>query len=175
MIQKVANTAQKGFPSWSCDAVFLAHFVFCSSEEKKTVKKCEPLRQCRASLTVVAAATTCELPSPGSQRLTVMRASLVLDIATATLAKQLSTFFAEHGIIWCGMSLWSFGINCPGCVPSHPLAHPSLLACRAKWELENTLMLCQQCSATAKTLVYAQHCFGHKSRTRCHKGCHEEN
>ena len=36
----------------------------------------------------------------------------------------LLAFVAEHGIIWCGISLWPDWVSCHGCVPSQPLAHP---------------------------------------------------
>ena len=36
--------------------------------------------------------------------------------------------YAEHDVIWYGVSLWSVGVSCPGCVPSQLLVHPSLLA-----------------------------------------------
>jgi len=32
--------------------------------------------------------------------------------------------YAEYDTIWYGISLWSVGVSCPGCVPSQPLAHP---------------------------------------------------
>ena len=31
---------------------------------------------------------------------------------------------AECDAIWSGISLWSVGVSCPGCVPSQDLAHP---------------------------------------------------
>jgi len=33
------------------------------------------------------------------------------------------SFTAEHGTVWCGMSLWSVGVRCPQCVPSQRLLH----------------------------------------------------
>jgi len=33
-------------------------------------------------------------------------------------------FVAEHDIVWYGISLWSVGISCPGCVLSQLLVHP---------------------------------------------------
>jgi len=33
-------------------------------------------------------------------------------------------YIAEHDIIQYGISLWSVGVSCPGCVPSHLLVHP---------------------------------------------------
>lgn len=35
---------------------------------------------------------------------------------------------AECDVLWHGISLGSVQVICPGCVPSHCLAHPSLIA-----------------------------------------------
>ena len=32
-------------------------------------------------------------------------------------------FITEHDVIWYGISLWSAGVSCPGCVPSQSPAH----------------------------------------------------
>lgn len=32
--------------------------------------------------------------------------------------------YAEYDDIWCGISLWSFGVICPSCVVSQILMHP---------------------------------------------------
>jgi len=39
-----------------------------------------------------------------------------------------SAFIAEHNVIRSGISLWSGGVTCPGCVPSQFLVHPNLHA-----------------------------------------------
>ena len=33
--------------------------------------------------------------------------------------------YTEHDAIWCGISRWSVGVSCPGCVPSQFLVHPA--------------------------------------------------
>ena len=35
----------------------------------------------------------------------------------------LPTLYAEHDIIWYGISLWPIGFSCPGCVPSQLFVH----------------------------------------------------
>ena len=32
--------------------------------------------------------------------------------------------YAEHDVIWYGISLWSVGVSSPSCVPSQLLVHP---------------------------------------------------
>jgi len=34
------------------------------------------------------------------------------------------SFTDEHDVLWCGISLWSAGVSCPGCVHSQLLLHP---------------------------------------------------
>jgi len=38
----------------------------------------------------------------------------------------LLAFVAKRGVIGQGRSLWSVWVNCPGYIPSQPLAHPKL-------------------------------------------------
>ena len=57
----------------------------------------------------------------------------------------LLAFIAEHDVVRHRISTWSFGVSCPGCVPSQPLAPPSLPALeqgvlgRQPWCGTNTL------------------------------------
>jgi len=48
--------------------------------------------------------------------------------------------------------------------PSQPLVHPSLPAVGAERGTEKALMLCKQCSASAKTSLCYQHRPDHKSK-----------
>jgi len=32
--------------------------------------------------------------------------------------------YADHDVIWYGISLWLAGVSCPSCVPSQLLVHP---------------------------------------------------
>lgn len=77
-------------------------------------------------------------------------------------------FIADHNIAWYGISLWSVGVNCAGCVPSKPLVHPraySLGGQSQKWR-----MLCKHPSAIAK-ISACYHCFSHKFKIQQHAGC----
>ena len=38
---------------------------------------------------------------------------------------------AQHGLLCCGIPLWSVGLSCPGCVPSQRLGHPQPARWRA--------------------------------------------
>lgn len=49
--------------------------------------------------------------------------------------------------------------------PTRLLPSPSLLDLEAEGETEMTLMLCEYCSATAKTPVCYRHRFGHQAKT----------
>jgi len=33
------------------------------------------------------------------------------------------SLYVQHDVIWCGISLWSVWVSCPGCIPSQLLAH----------------------------------------------------
>uniref|UniRef100_A0A8D2NT06 Protein kinase domain-containing protein n=1 Tax=Zosterops lateralis melanops TaxID=1220523 RepID=A0A8D2NT06_ZOSLA len=37
--------------------------------------------------------------------------------------------YTEHGVIWSGISLWSFGLTCPACVSSHPPINKKNISC----------------------------------------------
>lgn len=50
-------------------------------------------------------------------------------------------------------------VSCPGCFPSQTLVTPG------QWETEVALMLCNQSSVMAKTLVCCQRCSSHKHST----------
>lgn len=41
----------------------------------------------------------------------------------------LPALYAEHNIIWSGISLWSVGVSCLSCVPSQLLGHPQSAPC----------------------------------------------
>lgn len=49
--------------------------------------------------------------------------------AKSTLESLPTIFITKHGTIWYGISLWSVGVNCYGCVPSKPLTHPQPTPC----------------------------------------------
>lgn len=69
-----------------------------------------------------------------------------------------------------------FGQQGPAVLPVFPpnfLCNPSLLASKAALEAEKALMLFKQCSAIAKTSVFYEYCFQHKSRTQTHANCYE--
>ena len=34
------------------------------------------------------------------------------------------SLYAEHDVLWCGISLWPVWVSCPGCAPSQLLVHP---------------------------------------------------
>lgn len=63
-----------------------------------------------------------------------------------------------------------------GCSPSKPLCHsqPTCKRWGAEWEIKMALILHKHGSATAKTLVCYQPCFGHNPKTQHHTGCLEE-
>lgn len=66
--------------------------------------------------------------------------------------------------LWLNMML--YGLKLPFCEfnsicnPSQPSSH----SLQSQWE--ESLMLCKHCSVTAKTLVWYQHYFSHKCKTK---------
>jgi len=68
-------------------------------------------------------------------------------------------FYAERDVIWCGMSLRSAGVSCPGHVA------PSSLHSRVGCGAEEALALGKHCSAVTQTSLCCQRCFQHKSKT----------
>uniref|UniRef100_A0A8C0ZKD1 Protein kinase domain-containing protein n=1 Tax=Cyanistes caeruleus TaxID=156563 RepID=A0A8C0ZKD1_CYACU len=78
-----------------------------------------------------------------------------------------SFLYTEHCVIWSGISLWSAGLTCPGCVSSHPPVHPQLPHQHGCVKRKKVLALCKLCSAT-KTSLYHQPCVLHKSKTQPH-------
>lgn len=64
---------------------------------------------------------------------------------------------------WCGTSLWSLRVTCPGCVPSLSVGEVQERA------------LCKPCSAGTETSLCYQHCCQHKSKTQPCAGFWEEN
>lgn len=83
--------------------------------------------------------------------------------------------FAEHDIIWYGISPWLVQVTCPLCLPQ-PIAHPRLDSLQgAKSETGAALMLCKHCSVKARRLGYYQYSFGKKSKSQHCMSCHEEN
>lgn len=83
------------------------------------------------------------------------------------------TFYIWADIIWYGISLWSICVSCPGYVLSQNLAHPQPTGPRRWGDVGGTaLMLCQRCSAIAKTLVCSQNLSGSQCRAWCWEGCY---
>lgn len=68
-------------------------------------------------------------------------------------------FVAEHDVIWFETSFLWIQVSFPCCNPSQPSSH----SLQSQWE-GNALMLCKHCSA--KTLIWYEHCFSHKSKTK---------
>ena len=75
-----------------------------------------------------------------------------------------SALYAEHDVLWSGISLGSVGDSCPSCVPSQLLVPPQPLAGGAGWEAEKALALCKHRSAITRRSLCYQHCFQHKSK-----------
>lgn len=48
-------------------------------------------------------------------------------VLLASLFSSSWVFLAEHNIRWCGISLWSFWVSCPGCILSQLLDRPGPL------------------------------------------------
>lgn len=61
---------------------------------------------------------------------------------------------AEHGVIWDGKSLWSFGLSGANCVPSQTLAHPQPTHWCSKAVQE--LFSCNWNTGVLSTLVWSQ-------------------
>ena len=63
----------------------------------------------------------------------------------------------EHDAVRHGVSLWSVGVGCPGCVPSQPPVHPQ----PARWwggvRDRKGLDLGELCSAITKTSLCYEH------------------
>lgn len=70
--------------------------------------------------------------------------------------------------------LLSWGHHAQLC-PPQPLAHPHPTCCRAAWETEKALMLCQHCSEITKTSASHLHRFGHKFKVQHHRAYCEES
>lgn len=68
------------------------------------------------------------------------------------------------------LSFWSM-TNSSGCVPFLCLCYPQ----SPDWDREKALVLCKHFSAIAKTLVWCQCYFRHKSKKHHHMGCWGEN
>lgn len=84
-------------------------------------------------------------------------------------------FIAEHDIIWYVIPLCSVEVSSPGCAPPSFLVSSSPLTGGLVWEAEKALTLCKYSSAIAKTSLYCQHCFCHKSKTQPHKRYYEKD
>lgn len=88
--------------------------------------------------------------------------STYLEILTSTFKK---VFIAKQNVIQYGISLWSVGVSCAGCVPSHLLVH-SQLTCWASSVRNRRFWCCViTASATAEVSRYYQHYFCHKCKT----------
>lgn len=84
------------------------------------------------------------------------------------------SFIVEHDAGY-GISLWPDWPICPCSVPSQLPVHPSPLAGRAAQETEQSLALCEQCSATTETLMCYQHYSHPKCETQRYARYQEEN
>lgn len=86
------------------------------------------------------------------------------------------THIDEHDYHIVQISILTFGINCPSCVPSQLLVNfqpPWWDGVRSRKSF-SALRLCNPCSTIAKTFMCYRHCFSHKSKTQQDTHFYEE-
>lgn len=85
-------------------------------------------------------------------------------------------FFAEHDVLWYGISLWSSWVNYPHYTIFKPLAPVySFVRSMAKCEKGKILTLCKRCLTISITLLSHQQCFSHRHKTQHPMDCCEES
>ena len=82
-------------------------------------------------------------------------------------------FIAEHYIIRQEISPWLVQVICLVASPPNLLHILNLLIEGTEREAEKALVLCKHSSGKAKTVLFCQHCSGHKPKTQNHTGCEE--
>lgn len=58
--------------------------------------------------------------------------------------------------------------------PIQAPSHSQTSQWETDWDENQGLMLCNHCSATAKTVMCYQHCFSHKFKMQPHMGCYND-